>query len=855
MIPVKLSLRNFMCYRDSVPPLSFENMHVACLCGDNGNGKSAIFDAITWALWGKSRAKTDDDLIHLGQTEAEVELEFLSGEQRYRVIRKHTKRSSQSRTGQTMLELQLACNGNFKPISGNKRQETQQKIIELLNLDYETFNNSAFLRQGHSDEFSTKRPGQRKEILANILGLSHYDALEKKAKDLATQRRTEADALRSTITEIGLQLIHKPDCETTVNRMEQEISKLEQRKKDEEAIISDLRTKKEAIEVKKEQLSYTRTHLDEVKNELERWQARAKEHQKRIAEYEQVLAEKESIQKGYAGFLETKRLNDDLNRKLSQLLTLKEQMSNLEKVIQRAAETLNVERKITLSQLTEKEAKFAKVCELEEMLTQTRHRLTELTNLEHAVTQKRGQIQQVRARMSYLVSNSLQLEKELAELEEKRKLLARSDVRCPLCETTLGTDGRQRIEEKLAAEAGEKMKARRNIDEELNENKALLRALEDELAKQESSLERERTIWQSRLSIIEKELAEAREAGEELVQHKIKLQELEQRLTEKAYAFTEQQMLLQLQNEEQTLGYSKDRHQQAQQQLASLQRFESLQQRLDEAIKDIDREKAALVEAEETISKLKGTLEADLKKINLLIAETSTLPDIVTRLTEVEQGYQTLLKSERQLRDELAGARERLRHIAELELIVNEKQQALQNATYEESIYSQLAEAFGKKGVQALLIEQALPEIEMEANRLLAKMTDNRMSLALETQRETKKGDAIETLDIRIADELGTRNYEMYSGGEAFRIDFALRIALSKLLVRRAGASLPILIIDEGFGTQDSSGRERLVEAISSIQDDFEKIFVITHLEELKDKFPVLINVSKTTNGSTISIS
>ena len=59
-----------------------------------------------------------------------------------------------------------------------------------------------------------------------------------------------------------------------------------------------------------------------------------------------------------------------------------------------------------------------------------------------------------------------------------------------------------------------------------------------------------------------------------------------------------------------------------------------------------------------------------------------------------------------------------------------------------------------------------------------------------------KKGETIETLDVKIADELGTRNYEMYSGGEAFRIDIAIRIALSKLLVRRAGASLSTLIID-----------------------------------------------------------
>jgi exonuclease SbcC len=134
-------------------------------------------------------------------------------------------------------------------------------------------------------------------------------------------------------------------------------------------------------------------------------------------------------------------------------------------------------------------------------------------------------------------------------------------------------------------------------------------------------------------------------------------------------------------------------------------------------------------------------------------------------------------------------------------------------------------------------------------------MTDNRMHIRIETQRQSKKGETLETLDIKISDELGTRSYEMFSGGEAFRIDFAIRVALSRLLARRAGAPLPTLIIDEGFGTQDASGIERLKEAINSIQDDFEKILVITHMEELKDAFPTRIEVTKTAQGSTISVS
>jgi exonuclease SbcC len=197
-----------------------------------------------------------------------------------------------------------------------------------------------------------------------------------------------------------------------------------------------------------------------------------------------------------------------------------------------------------------------------------------------------------------------------------------------------------------------------------------------------------------------------------------------------------------------------------------------------------------------------------------------------------------------------------MRGYSGLEAQKQEKEGRTREVAEEAGVYKQLDEAFGKKGVQAILIDEALPEITDEANRLLSRMTDGRMALLIDTQRDTKskKGGVIETLDIRISDELGTRNYEMFSGGEAFRINLALRIALSRLLVNRAGASLPILIIDEGFGTQDSAGREKLVEAIKSIQDEFRKIIVITHLEDLKDAFPVRINVTKTGHGSMIEV-
>ena len=104
MIPLRLSVKNFLSYRDNAPTLDLEGVHVACLCGENGHGKSALLDAITWALWGHARARVQEDLIFQGESEMQVDLEFQVGDGRYRVSRRFA-RSARGRQGATVLEL------------------------------------------------------------------------------------------------------------------------------------------------------------------------------------------------------------------------------------------------------------------------------------------------------------------------------------------------------------------------------------------------------------------------------------------------------------------------------------------------------------------------------------------------------------------------------------------------------------------------------------------------------------------------------------------------------------------------------------------------------------------------------
>ena len=855
MIPVKLFLRNFMPYRDDVPPLYFNDIHTASIWGDNGNGKSSLIDAITWALWGKTRAKSDDDIIHLGQDETEVEFDFMVGNNLYRVIRKHARPKRRRVSGQSLLDFQVSSGNGFRSISGNTMTQTQQEIIDVLHMDYSTFVNSAYLRQGHADEFTQQQPVKRKEVLSSILGLSRYDRLEDQAKERARNQEMKRTLAENTIHDISEELTHKPEYEAELEKEQAELTETDNAVIEKEKRLSELRQRKELLENKKQQADRIEKHMAESDRTKELLENQVKQVNTRIQEYEGLIARRSALEDGYQQYLDMKKLNEEMDRKLRLATALNERKHNLEMSVIRASQALLNEHSLAGNNVAKLDEAYEKLPELRSELARAHEVLKGFASDDEEIRQKGGEVKKLQTDIYNLQSGKTRLEQEVAEIAEKLDLLSSQvGAKCPLCERDLGEEHRVLIEKKYTQEKQDKSRTILETTEGISLKTSELKSAEDELSRLTERLEQARTSVQSKISFLNRDIQEAEKTGTQLEEERNRLAEIEERISAREYAAEEQESLTKVEEELAGLDYDSEKHEQIRNTVSELSQYEEPKRKLNEALINIDSEKDSAIKTEQTITELRESIEEDRKSKEELAAELTLLPGLTGELVGTENEYRDLSVKQKQVQESIGRIKGILQRSAELEERAKEKEKELEQAVKEEQIYRDLARAFGKRGIQAWLIEIALPEIEVEANKLLGRMTDNRMSVKIETQRETKKGDTVETLDIKIADELGTRNYEMFSGGEAFRIDFAIRIALSKLLARRAGAPLPTLIIDEGFGTQDSNGLEKLKEAIISIQDDFEKILVVTHIEEFRDAFPTRIDIMKTAEGSTIQV-
>ena len=860
MIPLKLSLKNFLCYGEGLPPLDLAGIHVACLCGQNGHGKSALLDAMTWALWGKARGKSQDELVRFGYDDMLVELEFLARDARYRVVRRHSTGTGRRRQGASDLQFQISSGDGFQPITGNTMTETQTKINEATGMDYDTFINSAFLLQGRADEFTNKTPGARKEVLAKIMGLELYDRLEEAARDLARERRAHAEAIGGDLERMRLEVSRIDGYQSELEDLKGSLAEVAGRLGTSKQTVETLNLRVEDLRRQLAELEEAKRRVPAVEEELSRLEKEMESRRGLISAYQALVDQKEEIESRFRQLEGLRSRHAELERSRDQHDGIAREKADLEGKVAAARARLE-ERAGSLKRRIDDELKPLADSgpHIAEKLEEARAYLSGLTSEEHSISQRRGRLNDLASQIGQYEVTDRQLTSEGKDLRSKLELIESSDqgATCPVCSTQLGARERQELVDSYGIQVQEKRDLYRSNQVRLKAAQEEKGKLELELPRLEKDLARSRDEANKTVVLLERQRDDSDTAGKEQDQLGQELVQVTRAVETGAYAHEEQGKIAELDGRLEVLSYDREAHQRLSEWVQELQPSEEHHRHLVDALDRLPQETQSLTLAQD----MHQVRQRELSELRSRTAEMGSqvleLPQWETELQAAERESRELEARHQELFRKQVKSESDLENLRKMERQLDEKEAVLRTSLEEQDIYEELRRAFGKGGVQAMLIETVLPSIEEEANLLLGRMTDNRMNLKLETQRErrSRRGDAIETLEILISDELGPRSYELFSGGEAFRINLALRIALSKVLAHRKGAPLPTLFIDEGFGTQDAAGRERILDVISAIEGDFEKIIVITHMEELKEAFPVRIEVEKGERGSHFSVS
>lgn len=854
MIPRLLKISGFLSYKEPVE-IDFTRIHVACISGSNGAGKSALLDAMTWALFGQAR-KNDETIINNSRNidAAEVTFEFEYESNIYRIIR--CLRRGKTSTVDLLIWNQET--GNWHPMTEKSVRQTNKRIEELLHLDFETFINASFFLQGKADQFTSQSAGDRKKILSNILELDIWEKYQTAAAEKRRNQTVRLSFLENRLDEIEKELSEEPQRREVLNRLDEELKKSEEQLVIKQQAWQNAKSAETLLESHQAAYQSLLQNYEKSVRQIDAQKSRLSKRTLESLSIQELLKEEPEIESGYRQLQKIREELSEWNKKALENYRIDGERKEITGKIGQLRAGLESEQATLRQEILRLEKNFELIPELfqkqkelqtqlesiEAFLSEKESVNESLRNITEIIVEKRAENQQLDAQMR-------DLKKRITELQA-----AQVGTPCPFCGRELDEEHTLTYLQSMQLD-GKKLGDRYRINSEelkkLNEEKdALNRKLLEIQNAEKKHLELSRL-----LAPISAEIKKIQENEPYRQKLSDRLSEIQKLLETESFCVKERQRLSMLEEQAKALGYNPAAHEQCREKESELAQSENRWQEVQQAkaaLQPIQREIIDLTNQiavdEKELKQIEGSVEQQKAALDEFSAN---LPD----LQKAKKEFDTVQAETNRIRLE-KGAAEQL--VSVLESLKKQKQEVIrerEEVNLQISQLKYLEKAFSKNGIPAILIDQALPEIEEHANLILGKLTDERMSVRFSTQKEYKdknREDKIETLAIFISDETGSREYELFSGGEAFRINFAIRLALSHILTKRAGARLQMLVIDEGFGSQDEEGRQRLIEAIIAVQDDYKKILVITHLDELKDAFPSRIEVEKTPDGSRVNV-
>ena len=846
----KISMQAFGPFKDKVE-IDFHKDNIESglllITGETGAGKTSIFDGVCYALYGKASGDTRDGKSLRSDFASDdvstvVTLNFEHNGHDYEITRgaRMTKRAKE----QKQIEFQ-----EFE-INGHKltgKIEVDNAVKDLLSLDYGQFSQVAMLAQGEFSRFLLASADDKKIIFRKIFNSDNYNSIMNRLSDKArklNEKRKETlavlEAAKNRLTDIDWKSMSDRDLlETVGKQIENETASVERERKIRDALNSDLQ-KLTAEYSQQEQLNKQIDRLQKTEESLKQLQENNKDidSQKALQQYNRTAAaEISAVLKVLQD--NDRNLNDgyrNLKEKEGSLTGISEQIQERQQDFAKL-KTYNEDHLMIINRknaLEDDLKKYQKYRDLSDEISKEQKKLTALIEQLSAENSRlRNMEKAYYLGQAYVMSQKLKdnepcpvcgslhhpapARKEpenvsQEQLDSQREITNKVENRKIACESKIDRNNQQRDELDIAIEG--------NIGDRIVEIRDNIKTVENQL----KNLEQEN----DRLNKLKKKLESEQTAASAAIEN----------IKKNINRETEIQRNNQQQLEELYIRYRTSREEYEKKHLES----ETLR-KLEKKISDYDVNKRKLEADVETLNRIvAGRKATDLTESGKKIAEMEEAWKKADQQYSRQQGsLNNLIQAEKDIRrysDEYRKIESQYVVAAELSAVANGTRAGTQRIDFENYVLSYY-----------------LNNVLDQANARLARMTDNRYTL-LRKESSDRKSDKL-GLQFAVFDGMTNKERDVgsLSGGEKFKAALSLALGLSDVISMYAGGiKLDCLFVDEGFGSLDQNSLDQALNTLSELAEGDKLVAIVSHVRELEDRIDNKIVVTKTNNGSYLTV-
>lgn len=762
------------------------------IIGKNGSGKSTIFEAILFALYGEAKTRGNKELIRNANVSTKdavvVELVFEFETLSYRVVRKFQGKA---------LTANAKLYKNEELITSGAKEVTRE-IVRLTKMGKDAFMHTLFASQKELTSLSSLKPEERKKMIRKLLGLEKIDFVENSLIEKSRQLKREIDAFKEVL--LG-------DEEVT--------QKLEQ--------IQTHNTEKEALakeeKVKSEELEHIRQRQLLIKKELETFAKTKEQKQKLFSEFElaknshgsevmnqvKITAELHQLEHKYAEFKKLEPIK-------SEFIALQEQLKTQEqnREFHLKKEGILKEQKALADEWHKSKADIQlleRECEMYEQY------MFDAKNLNQDLSIRQDNIEAKHTIERELLAEMAGEQKQIDVTNEKIINIQEmgSNSPCPTCTRPLLEEYDNVINSLVEIVNNTHQK---KVDEYA---KQLLhvKAQKAELEIQKKLKDKEFVELTNKIKIIESKLQDLQKAKEYFLH-----------VEQKGVKNKEELKLLE------QYSYDEKLHNELKQSFTQLEPKHRHLLSLEAELKRLVLVKADLEETNQKIAVLALTCKSKESEFKGIIYDDK-------KHEQTNNEHETILKT---IDTKTALINEQKVLIARIEGEIKSIQGALtNNEAQKKKVQSKKDDVIDYEKIKTSLAEfktklnaKIAPRISGIASSMYANITKGKYQ-HIEVSND---------FDFFIYDEGKKYPIERFSGGEVDLANLVLRIAISKTLTELSGASsVEFLAFDEVFGSQDETRRMQILEAFHTIKEQYRQIFLISHETEIKEMFEKVVEL------------